>query len=111
MPEQSNEQIPSNRLCTMPNSGATNYSAPLRAGELVNHKRLIFYVDVPAIPFASLPNAATVAFSLVEGNDSTFASQVISTTALGTVTGAASAGAPSATFGCRAVLAGGSILD
>lgn len=106
MAAQQTANIPLNRSHSLPAGGATSYSAPLNNIEFPGTDKALFYVDVPAFTVTQLANGQTVAFSLVEGNDPTFAG-VVSTTAMGTVAGAGGVGSKAVTLAARPALVGG----
>jgi len=105
--------IPSQRLALLqrsraiPAGGASASTPPMSGGDLAPLlPALLFYVQPPAMTTTQLPDGETLTYTLVEGNDSTFATTV-STTVLGVQTGAGGVGAAAATFASPAKLAGG----
>lgn len=115
MPTAPTQQIHSsavnNRFGVLPAAGTTSFTSPvdgtLEISGAISTTGVLFYCELPALTATQLPNGQTITVSLVEGNDPTFATQVVTTTQVGVLTGVGVSGSAKAVFATRPAAVGG----
>jgi hypothetical protein len=98
------------RSVNIPAGGASAASPPISGGDIAPLlPAVLFYVQAPALLTAQLPDGQTLTYTLVEGNDPTFASDS-NETVMGVQTGAGGAGAAAAIFAAKGKFQGGQYI-